>query len=206
MPAVLRVVSPDGRRSVSQRRRFRCDSECAANPRRLVLIRHALPDIDYGKSPASWPLSASGRAASRALAADLREFGFAELVSSEEPKAAETACEIAGSLGIGWRTAPGLQEHVRDPLPYFGPDEWHELVRAFFDHPDDLIFGRETANEAKERFSRPVDDVVHSTNARSIAIVTHGTVLSLYAAARTGKPPYSIWAKLGIPDYVVLEL
>jgi hypothetical protein len=30
--------------------------------------------------------------------------------------------------------------------------------------------------------------------------------MALYASALTGEPPYSIWERLGMPDYVVLSL
>jgi hypothetical protein len=33
-------------------------------------------------------------------------------------------------------------------------------------------------------------------------VVTHGTILSLYAAARTGRDAYELWRGLELPDVV----
>jgi broad specificity phosphatase PhoE len=172
----------------------------------LDLIRHAMPVVDYEKPPATWELSEQGAADSRLLAEELQDLGLIELVSSVEPKAAGTAREIAGVLGIEWRTAPGLHEHERDPLPYFGDVEWHTLVRGLFDHPDELMMGRETANAALARFSRAVDEVLADSVHDKVGIVSHGTVMSLYASQLTGEAPYSIWSRLTLPDYVLLTV
>jgi broad specificity phosphatase PhoE len=160
--------------------------------------------MDYEQAPATWALSEQGVADSRTRAGELRVLGLSELVSSEEPKALATAREIADGLGIGWRTAPGLHEHERDPFPYLEDAAWQALIRRLFDSPDELVMGRETANQALARFGEAVDDVLSSSPTGSIGIVTHGTVMALYAAKVKGEDPYPIWASLNLPDYVVL--
>ncbi len=174
--------------------------------RTLILIRHASPVIEPDDPPATWKLSERGVQESSDLASKLAEFGLRELVCSEEPKAVGTGREIAGRIGISWRTAPGLHEHERDAMDWYGADAWHARIRRLLEEPDELTMGRETARQAATRFSSAVDEVLRSSDAPVVGIVSHGTVISLYAAELTSETPYSIWKRLDMPDYVVLEL
>ena len=38
-----------------------------------------------------------------------------------------------------------------------------------------------------------------------VAIVTHGTVISLFAQRRAGSEPFGLWRRTGPPSYIVLE-
>ena len=46
------------------------------------------------------------------------------MVSSEEPKAVETAGIAAGCLGLGCSVYPGLHEHDRTGVPFLGDEEF----------------------------------------------------------------------------------
>ena len=61
-------------------------------------------------------------------------------------------------------------------------------IAQFFQQPRRLVLGNETAEEAGKRFSDAVDDQMESTAAdKDVAIVTHGTVISLLrSTARNG--------------------
>lgn len=142
-----------------------------------------MPEIDESLPPHEWPLSDAGRLAAGELGRQLSDRGIATVVSSEEPKASGTAEAFASALGLGWSTAPGLHEHERERMDWHGEDAWHRLIRRLVEHPDELVFGRETASHALARFSAAVELVVGSVDgdAGPLAIVSHGTVMSLYA-------------------------
>ncbi|CAN5577951.1 histidine phosphatase family protein [soil metagenome] len=174
----------------------------------LILIKHAMPVIDTSVSPGCWPLSDDGRRAARDLGHQLSDRRITAVVSSEEPKASGTAEAFSTALGLGWSTAPGLHEHERDQMEWRGDEAWHRLLRQFFEEPDDLVFGQETASQALERFLAAVESVVDGLDgsAGALAIVSHGTVISLYAGRQIDVDPYSIWKDLRLPDYVELEI
>lgn len=174
--------------------------------RALILIRHSESRVESQKPASAWGLTAEGRRRCAALASDLREFDLHGIFTSVEPKAAQTAELVAEDLGIGWRTAPGLHEHEREVLPWLGEEAWHVLLRRFFEHPDEMIFGLETATQALERFRAAVERIIQDQPTGDIAVVTHGTVMSLYIGHRTGGDPYAIWRELEMPDYRVLPL
>ncbi len=170
----------------------------------LILVKHALPEIVPGVPAAEWRLSVAGRARCAALAAALAPYAPARLVSSVEPKAAETAALAAAALGIPHAPAPDLHEHDRAGVPFLDPADFEAAVAALFATPDRLVFGRETAAAAATRFRRAVAGVLDAHPGESLAVVAHGTVIALYVAAVTGAAALPLWQRLGLPAFVVL--
>lgn len=174
---------------------------------RLILIRHAEPVNDTSKPASDWPISDAGRQDGRRLGRELAPLGIGTIISSREPKSVGTSEEVAAELGLRFAVAPDLHEHERDRRDWLGDDAWHELLRNFFDNPSTLVFGNETAAEALDRFSSGLEQAIlsHYRGDGTIAVVSHGTVISLFAARHLGQPPYSIWKSLQMPDYVELD-
>jgi broad specificity phosphatase PhoE len=126
------------------------------------------------------------------------------LVSSEEPKAIETAQLIAARLRIETETAPNLDEHRR---PYIaeGTDSFEEAMARFFAQPTERVFGDETANEARARFAEAVNAVLRDHAARAVGIVSHGTVIALYAAPYFHTGAAALWKRMQHPSFVVID-
>jgi len=55
-------------------------------------------------------------------------------------------------------------------------------IDDLFNNPNRKIFGDETTNQAKERFKLAVKKVVNQYPDKTIAIVTHRTVMSLFTS------------------------
>jgi broad specificity phosphatase PhoE len=180
-----------------------------ALPADLILIKHSQPAIVPGVPAAEWVLSDEGRQRCVPLAAALAAYAPGALVSSEEPKAVETAHLVAVRLGLPHSAAPGLHEHVRRSAAYTAPAEFHASVAALFAHPSELVYGDETADEAHVRFVAAVagimGDAAQSRPGRAVAIVAHGTVISLFVARATGIDPFNLWVRLGLPSFVALS-
>lgn len=173
--------------------------------RRLVLVKHSMPDIDPSKPASTWRLGNVGRHRAGVLATKL-SFLSPELIwSSREPKAVETASIVAKTFDVPVRLADGLEEHHRDDTPYLPQREFESVVETFFHRPDQLIFGSESAEQACERFTASIENVIE-TGQKDIVVVTHGTVISLFAASVAKVHSLSLWHRLGLPSYVVLTL
>jgi broad specificity phosphatase PhoE len=86
--------------------------------RTVVLVKHSAPVVERDVAPKRWHLSEEGRRRSVVLAERLRGYDPGVIVSSEEPKAFETAQIAAERLGIGCSTFPGLHEHDRTGAPF----------------------------------------------------------------------------------------
>ncbi len=170
-------------------------------------MRHSLPELVTGVPASQWHLSAEGRRRCETLGARLAAYGLTTVVSSEEPKAAETGQIVARILDIPFETAPGLHEHERGVVQSLGSrEEFQAQVARSFEHPDELVLGYETADEAHARFAAAVARVLEQHPTGNPAIVSHGTVMTLFIARAAGLDPVPFWKRLGLPAFVVLSL
>ena len=101
---------------------------------------------------------------------------------------------------------PDLHEHDRSNVPYLSHDVFQTSMRDFFQKADELVFGRETANEAYSRFYRRVHSILNEHRNHTVVVVTHGTVISLFVSRLTGSSDVELWNMLGLPSFVALEL
>jgi broad specificity phosphatase PhoE len=159
--------------------------------------------------PSRWVLSDEGRRRCAALAARLARVAPATIAASDEPKARETAALLAAQLGfVGpLRLDHDLREHERRPTDFFdSPAAFEAAVRILFARPDELVFGRETARAAGQRFDSAVRRILADTPSGDVIVVAHGTVIALFVAAHAGLAPFPLWESLQLPSYVVLTL
>lgn len=177
-----------------------------ATSRRLVLVRHSVPEVVHGVPAHRWTLSGEGRACAAALAERLTAYRPACVASSVEPKAIATAEIIAHRLTVPVEVVAGLHEHERSRTPFMDRDHFEAAVARFFAAPEELILGDETAAQARQRFTRAVNEVIARQAAGDILIVTHGTVMTLFIAAASGVDPFPFWRELGMPCFVALSL
>jgi broad specificity phosphatase PhoE len=172
----------------------------------VILIKHARPQVDECLPSDQWRLSDEGREASVRLGEQLRDRGIARVVSSTEPKAFETAQIIARGLGVGVESAPGLHEHDRSNVPVMPTRQFISMIALFFNQRRRLVLGKETAHQAHERFEKAVAAALQAAPDQPAAIVAHGTVLALYAAARCDRDPFELWRSMQLPSYFVVDL
>jgi broad specificity phosphatase PhoE len=165
----------------------------------LLLVRHSAPEVDPALPAEEWRLSEEGRARCAPFAARLAAYDPRRLLSSPEPKARETAELVGAALGLEVSLSDGLRETARRTVPWLKREEFERGVRGLFERPDEIVFGEESATAALARFTTAVDGLTEPA-----VVVSHGTVISLYAAARAGRDPYELWRGLGLPDLVVV--
>lgn len=173
---------------------------------KLILIKHSMPEIISSVPASQWHLGELGRARSELLATKLGECQLDVVVSSIEPKAIETAQIVANRLGKPFETSEELHEHERDRVPFGNAKQFEKAVAEMFANPSKLVFGEETANGAHARFSNSVSNLIEKHSRRNIAIVSHGTVITLYVSRLMNVEPFDFWIRLGLPSFVVLGL
>ena len=171
----------------------------------LCLIRHSQPEIVPGVPASEWKLSEEGRQRCKSMAKIVTAYAPDTVVTSQEPKAFETGKIIAEQLQIPVFPVENLHEHERSRIPYQGRNEFAAAVKRFFKHPDLLIFGDETAEEACIRFDSAVGKVLREYTGNSV-IVAHGTVISLFAARYSHLEAFSLWSRLGMPSMLSFSL
>lgn len=174
--------------------------------RRLVLVKHALPEIVPDRPPSQWRLGATGHQRSAALAELLASYTPAVIASSVEPKARETAEIVADRLAMPVAIVEGLHEHERSKAAFRSTADFEAEVATLFARPGELVMGDETADQARERFARAVTGVIEQHPDGDLIVVAHGTVITLFVAAVAGVAPFPFWKRLGLPSFVVLGL
>lgn len=172
---------------------------------KLILVKHALPEIDAQVSSHRWVLSEEGRRRCDWLADELKAQGVSYLYASLEPKALETAALVALRTGLAIEPRAGLHENDRTGFGFVGQNELKRRFQVFFDQPARLTIGTETAEGAFQRFAAAVRDILSAARDQDTAIVTHGTVLALFVAHHNSIAPFDLWASLDLPSYVVVD-
>jgi broad specificity phosphatase PhoE len=173
---------------------------------RLFLIKHSMPVVEPARTSKEWRLDDEGRARAARLADRLAGEGIAGFVGSVEAKARETAEVMAASLGVPVSVAEGLHEQEREGAPFFTDRAGFDAVmRDFFARPGERVFGQESADEAHARYASAVQRVLERAQA-TVAVVSHGTVMTLLIARRNRIDPFPLWRSLGLPSAAVLSL
>jgi broad specificity phosphatase PhoE len=173
--------------------------------RSLTLVRHSLPEVRREIPPAEWHLSLEGAARARTFAERLLPTNAACVFTSCEPKAVETAQAIAGQLDLAVECVPGLHEHERPHAQMLTREAFEERIRDLFARPREIVFGAETADQARKRFTIAVLRLLART-AGDVLLVTHGTVMTLFVAEATGVDPFMFWKRQEMPFAVRLTL
>jgi broad specificity phosphatase PhoE len=171
----------------------------------FALVRHSLTQIDPTRPAKQWQLSDEGRRRCITLAQELLPYKPDLVVTSVESKAMETGRILASELGLPYKTAPGLHEHERSKTGWTGIEQFHIIIADFFAQPEVLVFGDETAKEAKQRFSQAVQNVLAAHPKDNVAIVSHGTVITLLVAELLNEEPFPFWERLGLPAFLVFS-
>ncbi len=125
------------------------------------------------------------------------------------PKALQTAKAVARELGdLPVSECPLLAEHSRESnAPYGSLADFNARIRRLFAFPDELIFGDETANQAKHRFQRGIDAILnHAGREDNILVFSHGTVMALFVAQYNPIDSYCFWQRLKMPAVIALDL
>lgn len=174
--------------------------------RKLVLIKHARPTVDPTSPSSQWALSTEGIATCQGLAEALKPHDLGVLISSTEPKAIQTAQHVAGHLSLQSHSLPGLEEHHRDTVPHLATRDFLAGMAQVFKQPRRRILGEETAHQASERFLKGINDAVERHPSGNIGVVTHGTVIALYAAYHNDIDPYMLWRQMSLPSFIVVSM
>lgn len=170
---------------------------------RLILARHSAPQIDPAVPASQWLLSDEGRRRARLLGDALVGYKPAALYASTEPKAAETA-QIAGEvLGLAPAFDDRFREHRRETVGWLTREALEGGVARFFAQPGERVWGSESGDEAFQRFDGGVSLALTAHPGETVAIVAHGTVISLFASRKAGADPMALWRGFGLPGFLV---
>jgi len=143
----------------------------------IIFVRHGETPLNVARTlqPAGTPLSANGAAQARSVALRLAALGIARIVSSDLPRALQTAQAIAAASGVAVESSALLQERN------FGDLRGRLYDELGFDplRMDDAPPGGESAQAFRERVAHAF---AHAVRLRAgmpgpLAVITHGLVI-----------------------------
>jgi broad specificity phosphatase PhoE len=172
----------------------------------FILIRHSLSLPDPSMPANQWELTQEGIRRCSILAQALKPYDVHKIYTSEEPKACSTGEYVGENLGIDYEIAPNFHETQAVTAPFFkDPDEFRARVKEAMLNPDDVIYGEESFNHAYARFENQMRVLSFHYPKKTLAIVTHGRVMSMYIGKTCGLKPYDVWQQLDLPAYAVIQ-
>lgn len=176
---------------------------------KLLLVKHSTSNHNPDQPAHEWGLTDEGIQRCHALAQHLAPYHPRRLFASTMPKARYTAAHVAESFDhIPIIENPRLGEHSRKTnAPYGTVDEFHTRIKQMFAQPDDHIYGDETANQARVRYSQEIADCLAQVeDDEHVIVVAHGTVNALFTAHHNPIDVYDLWMRLKLPSIIVLDL
>lgn len=171
----------------------------------LILIRHSIPEVRPDAPPSTWHLAPEGVARAKTFAARIDLSRASRIFSSAEPKALETARVLGEAWQLPVEQVTGLHEHERPETRIVPPAQFEANIRALFARPSEIVFGSESADAARQRFTTAVAGLVERHHG-DVAVVTHGTVMALFVAAHTGRDAFELWKQQQMPCAALLTL
>lgn len=172
----------------------------------FVLIRHARVAIDPEVPADRWRLTPDAWESATRLREDATVSAATSWFSSPEPKAAGTARAAAGVLPV--TEVPNLRELDRSSTGWLATADDHiRLVEEIFATPARSVRGCESADAAQKRFLAAMAQIVSEHTSETVAVVSHGIVLTLYFSWLQGlaRPDLDLWKRLRLPDLAIVD-
>jgi 2,3-bisphosphoglycerate-dependent phosphoglycerate mutase len=170
----------------------------------LVLVRHARSAPDPALPERDWPLSAEGRAQAADLAPVLAELGVDALASSPFVRAIDTLRPYADAAGLPIAVDEDLRERrlggwIEDAAAV------EEAVRRMHADLDFRLEGGETGRVCLARFRAALARVVAAHRGRTIAVGSHGGVISHLLSHLADDLPPAFWRRIRNPHLFVFD-
>jgi 2,3-bisphosphoglycerate-dependent phosphoglycerate mutase len=170
---------------------------------KLYVIRHSLVAVDPKVPPVEWNLSEEGKIRTVELIEGEQWDDLACIYHSPEPKAEQTAAIIARRFGVRTAVCDDLRELHAD-VGFLPGEQFQERVGAYLDGRQDPCF--EDYEQATKRIVHCVEEIVTEAGDRSVAIVSHGRILTaLFSAIRGERLGRAGWQSIGLPDLSVVD-
>lgn len=171
---------------------------------RLILVKHAMPEVTPGEPPSTWPLSPEGWDAAAALARKLAAHDPVAIVASGEAKAFDTARSMAEVLGLTASQDEELGEHLNETGDFLSRSEIEARIERLFAEPGRLVHGEETGDQAHDRFATAIARQRRTHPAGTLVLVAHGRVIALWASRQLGVEAMPLWRSLGLASALVI--
>lgn len=147
------------------------------------------------------PLTGEGILQAKALSNFLQDKGIEKVISSPSERAIQTIAPFMKKNGVEMSTDSRLRERV---LSTRNLDNWRTCLEDTFRDRDLRFDGGETSNEATARSYSVAREVI-STDYGTVALVTHGNLMSLLLGVFDSSFGFEGWTNLSNPDVYLVR-
>jgi 2,3-bisphosphoglycerate-dependent phosphoglycerate mutase len=166
----------------------------------VYMIRHAESPFVFGEEQ-SRGLSEEGFAAAKKVADLLDDHEIHVVAASTYTRAIQTVIEVAQRRNLSVIEFDELRERPIKGLDYKAP--WEELLcaikKSFIDF-DYALAGGETTRQAQARAIPIIQSLLHQYAGRTIAIGTHGNIMTIIMNYFDQSYGYEFWNQTSKPD------
>lgn len=164
---------------------------------KLYIIRHC----EANGQAHNASLTLAGREASGRLAKFLSDLNIELVISSPFRRAVHTIQSFVLHNNVPFKLDDRLKERVlsSEDLP-----DWYEKLQQTYIDKDLNFTGGESSNEATKRIIELVEELKQS-NYKSVAIVTHGNIMSLLLNHFQPHFGFDEWKQLSNPDVFEID-
>lgn len=164
---------------------------------KLYIIRHCEAD---GQAPDA-RLTIAGAEASKRIAKFLASYDIDLVISSPYTRAIQTIETFIQDNNNPFKLDERLKERV---LSSENLSDWYEKLQQTYIDKELKFSGGESSNEATKRINELVEEVKQSTH-KSVAIVTHGNIMSLLLNHYQTHFGFEEWKQLSNPDVFEID-
>jgi broad specificity phosphatase PhoE len=170
----------------------------------VYLITHAHTAVDPSRDAAHWHLSPAGEDQAEALAQQPCWDHVDVIALSSEPKTRLTVAPVLAARKLPLVVDPRFDELKRSGWA----DDYAALVKQAFAEPEVAVDGWEAAASAQARFLAGMDALAAAHPGGTLALVSHGLVLSLYRAHILGLSHVRLadWQQLSFAAVATVEI
>jgi 2,3-bisphosphoglycerate-dependent phosphoglycerate mutase len=171
----------------------------------VVFVRHAQSAPSPDLPEAAFPLSEKGERQAEALVPVLTSLGVTALVSSPFVRAVGTLRPFANAAGLPLALDEDLRERklAGQWLPDIKAAE--AAVRRSFAEPAFAFPGGESAETCTARFEAAVRRAVAANPGGTVALASHGGILSHAIAHYQERPPFDFWRDMRNPYLFIFD-
>ncbi len=173
----------------------------------ILFIRHSKTHVNPEIPINTWGLSAKGIELAQHLSSHALIKQLEVLYTSFQTKALETALYLAKPNNIPIKANDDLTE-VSSFTKQYEPDFelYSRRAKAYYHGKIERINEGESQNEALTRFGKILEYIVEIEGNKSrIGIVSHGHILTLYAALYREIDTYAVHTQIKQPDIAVFD-
>jgi len=171
----------------------------------LILVRHAQSAPDPALAERDFPLSELGRRQAEDLAPVLAELGVDALASSPYLRAVETLRPYAATAGLPIAVDEDLRERALGRWLDSVAEVEAAVARMHAD-PDFRLEGGESGHACLARFEAALARVIEANPGRTVAVGSHGGVLSHLLARRGRDLSGEFWRRIRNPHLFVFDV